>query len=77
MANIFSPITDEWVVVNTSRDAARRVIAILLAIVGSAVLGILLGGVFLAFGGKAAAFGRDIAHEFAGFPPPVTRLTKR
>ena len=75
MANIFSPITDEWAVVNTSRDAACRVTAILFATVGSAVLGIFLGSMFLAFGGKAAAVGRDIAHEFAGFPPPFTRLT--
>jgi hypothetical protein len=72
MANIFSPITDEWRVVNTSRDAARRVIAVLFATVGTVALTIFLGGMFVAFGGKAALVGRDIAHEFAGSPPRFT-----
>jgi 56kDa selenium binding protein (SBP56) len=73
MANIFSPITDEWTVVDTSPDAVRRITALIGAVVFSVILGLFLGSVFLAFGTSDATAGRDLAHEFGGFPPRFTR----
>jgi hypothetical protein len=75
MANIFSPITDEWTVVDTSRETARRIIALMAAVIVSVVLGLLLGSAFLAFGTRdATAAGRDIAVAHIG-PAAATRTS--
>jgi hypothetical protein len=68
MANKFSPITNEWIVVDKSREAWRRVTMLSAAVAVSAVLWIFLGSLLLAVGTRDAAAGRDLAHEFHKFP---------
>jgi hypothetical protein len=68
MANKFSPITNEWIVVDKSREAWRRVTMLSAAVAVSAVLWIFLGSLLLAVGTRDAAAGRDLAHEFHKSP---------
>jgi hypothetical protein len=68
MANKLSPITNEWMVVDKSREAWRRVTMLSAAVAVSAVLWIFLGSLLLAVGTRDAAAGRDLAHEFHKSP---------
>jgi hypothetical protein len=68
MANKFSSTTDQWIVVDKSREAWRRVTMLSAAVAVSAVLWIFLGSLLLAVGTRDAAAGRDIAHEFHKSP---------
>jgi hypothetical protein len=68
MANKFSSTTDQWIVVEKSREAWRRITMLSAAVAVSAVLWIFLGSLLLAVGTRDAAAGRDLAHEFHKSP---------
>jgi len=68
MANKFSSTTDQWIVVDKSREAWRRITTLSAAVAVSAVLWIFLGSLLLAVGTRDAAAGRDLAHEFHKSP---------
>jgi len=60
MANKFSPTTDEWIVVDKSGEAWRRITMLSAAVAVSAVLWIFLGSLLLAVGTRDASAGREI-----------------